>query len=59
MRAIMSPIIATALLVSSAAVSGEVKITVLYNQPKSAEEFDKYYYEKHMPMVYAVKDIKR
>ena len=59
MRAIMSPIVATALLVSSAAVAGQVKITVLYNQPKSAEEFDKYYYGKHMPMVYAVKDIKK
>ena len=59
MRAIMSPIVATALLASSAAVAGQVKITVLYNQPKSAEDFDKYYYEKHMPMVYAVKDIKK
>jgi len=36
-----------------------VKITVLYNQPKSVEEFDKYYFTKHMPMVYAVKRDKK
>jgi uncharacterized protein (TIGR02118 family) len=26
---------------------------------QSAEEFDKYYFGKHMPMVYAVKEIKK
>jgi uncharacterized protein (TIGR02118 family) len=41
------------------AFAGEMKITVLYNQPKSTEEFDKYYFSKHMPMVYAVKEIKK
>jgi uncharacterized protein (TIGR02118 family) len=59
MRPIISAIVATTLLASSPALAGQAKITVLYNQPKSAEEFDKYYYEKHMPMVYAVKDIKK
>src|SRR5262245_46580442 len=41
------------------ACSAELKVTVLYNHPKSTVEFDKYYYGKHMPMVYAVKEVKR
>jgi uncharacterized protein (TIGR02118 family) len=59
MMALKSAVIAAGILVSSAAFAAEVKITVLYGQPKSAEEFDKYYFEKHMPMVYAVKEIKK
>jgi hypothetical protein len=51
--------VATLLIVSSAALSDELKITVLYSQPQNPEEFDKYYYAKHMPMVYAVKQIKK
>jgi uncharacterized protein (TIGR02118 family) len=51
--------VATSLIVSSAALSDELKITVLYSQPQNSEEFDKYYYAKHMPMVYAVKEIKK
>jgi uncharacterized protein (TIGR02118 family) len=51
--------VATSLIVSSAALSDDLKITVLYNQPQNSEEFDKYYYAKHMPMVYAVKEIKK
>ena len=51
--ALKSAVIAAGILVSSAAFAAEVKITVLYGQPKSAEEFDKYYFEKHMPMVLA------
>jgi uncharacterized protein (TIGR02118 family) len=54
-----SVVVAASLLIPSVAFAGEVKITVLYKQPKSAEEFDKYYFAKHMPMVYAVKELKK
>jgi uncharacterized protein (TIGR02118 family) len=59
MGALKPAVVAASLLISSVAFAGEVKITALYHQPKSVEEFDKYYYEKHMPMVYAVKEIKK
>src|ERR1700723_4636455 len=59
MIALRSAAIAAGILASSTAFAAEVKITVLYAQPKSVEEFDKYYFEKHMPMVYAVKEIKK
>jgi uncharacterized protein (TIGR02118 family) len=36
-----------------------VKMTVLYGQPKSTEEFDDYYLKKHVPMAAAVNGIKR
>jgi uncharacterized protein (TIGR02118 family) len=52
-------VVAASLIVSSAALSDELKITVLYSQPQNSQEFDKYYFGKHMPMVYAVKDIKK
>lgn len=52
-------LVAASLIVSSAALADELKVTVLYSQPKSAEEFDKYYYGKHVPMLYAVKEIKK
>jgi uncharacterized protein (TIGR02118 family) len=52
-------VVAASLLTSSAVFAGEMKITVLYNQPKSVEKFDDYYFSKHMPMVYAVKEIKK
>jgi hypothetical protein len=32
---------------------GGVKITVLYGAPKDPAQFEKYYAETHMPMVYA------
>jgi uncharacterized protein (TIGR02118 family) len=51
--------VAAFLLLPSVALAGEMKITVLYNQPKSVEKFDDYYFSKHMPMVYAVKEIKK
>jgi len=51
--------VAASLVVSSAALSDELKITVLYSQPQNSQEFDNYYYAKHMPMVYAVKQIKK
>jgi uncharacterized protein (TIGR02118 family) len=59
MRVFKQVIVAASLFLPSVAFAGEIKITVLYGQPKSAEEFDKYYFGKHMPMVYAVKEIKK
>ena len=59
MIALKSAVIAAGVLISSTVLAAETKVTVLYAQPKNAEEFDKYYYEKHMPMVYAVKEIKK
>ena len=43
---------------ASAEGNGSVKITVLYGAPKDPAQFEKYYLEKHMPMVYALKEIK-
>jgi uncharacterized protein (TIGR02118 family) len=43
---------------AEAATKG-TKITVLYGAPKDPAAFEKYYAEKHMPMVYAMKGIKR
>ena len=37
---------------------GGMKVTVLYGAPKSPEDFEKYYLGTHMPMVYAVKELK-
>src|SRR6202162_3500914 len=59
MIALKSALIAAGVLISSTVLAAEAKVTVLYSQPKSAEEFDKYYFEKHMPMVYAIKEIKK
>jgi uncharacterized protein (TIGR02118 family) len=59
MRVLKSVVVAAFLLIPSVTFAGEMKITVLYHQPKSAEEFDKYYFGKHMPMVYAVKELKK
>jgi len=59
MLALKSAVIAAGVFISSTVLAAEVKVTVLYSQPKSAEEFDKYYFGKHMPMVYAVKEIKK
>lgn len=58
MRYIWS-VFAVLLFASGPACSAELKVTALYSHPQNAEEFDKYYYGKHMPMVYAVKDIKK
>jgi uncharacterized protein (TIGR02118 family) len=41
------------------AAAGGIKITVLYGAPKDPAAFEKYYLEKHMPLVYALKEIKR
>ena len=59
MRYLKAGMVAASLVVSSAALSDELKITVLYSQPQNSQEFDNYYYAKHMPMVYAVKQIKK
>jgi uncharacterized protein (TIGR02118 family) len=59
MIALKSTAIAASLLFSSAALAAEAKITVLYAQPNSAEEFDKHYFEKHEPMLHAIKEVKR
>jgi uncharacterized protein (TIGR02118 family) len=39
--------------------ANETKITVLYGQPKSPEDFDKYYLGTHMALVNAVRGVKR
>ena len=44
----------TASLVTQAeGAPGGIKITVLYGEPKDPAQFEKYYAETHMPMVYA------
>jgi uncharacterized protein (TIGR02118 family) len=54
-----SAIVAACVLASSGAFATEAKITLYYGQPKSTEEFDKYYYEKHLPRLYSVKALKK
>jgi uncharacterized protein (TIGR02118 family) len=54
-----SALVVACIMASSSALAAEAKITLYYGQPKSAEEFDKYYYEKHLPRVYAVKAVKK
>jgi uncharacterized protein (TIGR02118 family) len=39
--------------------TGGIKVTVLYGQPKRPEDFEKYYFETHMPLVAAAKGSKR
>ena len=39
--------------------AGALKLTALYGHPKSPEDFEKYYLSTHMPMVAAVKGIRR
>lgn len=46
-------LVAVCAIITSSALGAEVKLTVLYGHPKSPADFDKYYAEKHMPMVYA------
>ena len=43
----------------SAQSTGGLKITVLYGHPKSPEDFEKYYFGTHMPLVTAAKGGKR
>lgn len=38
---------------------GGMKISVLYGQPKNPDEFERYYTNTHMPLVGAVKGIRR
>jgi uncharacterized protein (TIGR02118 family) len=44
---------------TSAQSSGGLKVTVLYGHPKSPDEFEKYYFGTHMPLVMAAKQGKR
>jgi uncharacterized protein (TIGR02118 family) len=39
--------------------TGGIKVTVLYGHPKSPEDFEKYYFDTHMPLVIAAKGDKR
>jgi len=39
--------------------SGGIKVTVLYGHPKNPEDFEKYYFGTHMPLVAAAKGGKR
>jgi uncharacterized protein (TIGR02118 family) len=45
--------------IASAQSTGGVKVTVLYGQPKSPEDFEKYYFGTHIPLVTAAKAGKR
>jgi len=45
--------------VTQAQSAGGMKLTVLYGQPKSAEDFKKYYSGTHMPLVTEVKGLRR
>jgi len=42
-----------------AEAAGGIKLTVLYGEPKDPAAFEKYYLGTHMPLVNAVKDLKR
>jgi hypothetical protein len=44
---------------AEAAGARKVKIAVLYNQPKSPEDFEKYYAATHRPLVGKIKGISR
>src|SRR5688500_287430 len=44
---------------TSAQSAGGIKVTVLYGHPKSPEDFEKYYFGTHMPLVEAAKGGKR
>ena len=50
---------ATAADKSSGKMAGGLKVTVLYGHPKSPEDFEKYYFGTHMPLVVAAKGGKR
>jgi uncharacterized protein (TIGR02118 family) len=39
--------------------SGGIKVTILYAHPKSADDFEKYYFGTHMPLVAAAKGGKK
>jgi uncharacterized protein (TIGR02118 family) len=39
--------------------TGGIKVTILYGHPKSPEDFEKYYFGTHMPLLAAAKGGKR
>jgi uncharacterized protein (TIGR02118 family) len=36
-----------------------LKLSVLYGHPKNAEDFEKYYKEKHLPLAYNMKGLEK
>jgi uncharacterized protein (TIGR02118 family) len=44
---------------TTAQTAGGIKVTVLYGHPKNPDEFEKYYFGTHMPLVLAAKGGKR
>ena len=50
---------ATAAEKSKAQSTGGLKVTVLYGHPKSPDDFEKYYFGTHMPLVAAANGGKR
>ena len=50
---------ATAAEKKSPQSAGGIKVTVLYGHPKSPEDFEKYYFGTHMPLVLMAKGGKR
>jgi uncharacterized protein (TIGR02118 family) len=44
---------------TSAQTAGGIKVTVLYGHPKRPEDFEKYYFGTHMPLVLRAKGGKR
>jgi len=50
---------ATAEEKTSTQSSGAIKVTVLYGHPKNPEDFEKYYFGTHMPMVIAAKGARK
>ena len=44
---------------AEAAAAHKVKITVLYGQPKSPEDFEKYYAQTHLPIAGKIKGVSR
>jgi len=50
---------ATAAEKTSAQTTGGIKVTVLYGHPKSPEDFEKYYFGTHMPLVVKARGGKR
>ena len=49
----------TAAETTRAQSAGAIKVTILYGHPKSPEDFEKYYFGTHMPLLVAAKGGKR
>jgi uncharacterized protein (TIGR02118 family) len=44
---------------TAAQTTGGIKVTILYGHPKSSEDFEKYYFGTHMPLLAAARGGKR